>query len=74
MQYQVLRAFDAGGKTLQPGEIVDVTGWRTRNIEGLVNDKRLKPLGPDAPDGFEYQLVRRGVGHNSRKGAAGGRE
>ena len=74
MTYEVLRAFDASGEHLVPGQVVDVTAWRPRNVEGLVNSRYLRPAAIPTPDGFEVQFARRGAGHTGKKAVSSGKE
>jgi len=57
MQYEVLRPFECAGVQLQPGTIVDVSTWRPRCVEGLISDRRLRPV--NMPAGFDVKLERR---------------
>ena len=58
MQYEVLRAFEGAGQLLEPGMVVDTSTWRARNVEGLVNNRYLRPAGLAVPEGFDVKLER----------------
>ena len=44
MKHQVLRPFEADGRRLQAGEIIDTTHWRPRNLEVQVRRRYLKEV------------------------------
>ncbi len=49
MQHQVLRPFNgAEGAELQPGQVVDTSSWRARNVSWLVARRYLLPVAGDA--------------------------
>ena len=54
MQSVVLRRF-ATDHRLEAGEVVDVSAWRPRNVEGLIEGRYLRPIVADGLAG--YQMV-----------------
>lgn len=40
MKIEVIKQFKAGDKMLQPGDVVDATGWR--NVQALIDQRRAR--------------------------------
>lgn len=57
MRHQVLRPFQGAERAFHPGQIIDTSDWRTRNVRGLVQGRYLQLV----PDAGAVPLPKRGV-------------
>lgn len=75
MTCEVLRPIEALGRTLQPGEVVDVDAWRPRNVQALIANGRLREMAlSPAPEGLEWKLVPQAKTAASQKPRKAGEE
>jgi hypothetical protein len=57
MECVVLRRFKTD-HMLEAGEVVDVSAWRPRNVEGLIEGRYLRPVVADSLAGYQIHLTR----------------